>query len=91
LIQQNDIESWLLKWIADAHGGNLPGTLDEDGNAVLVDAAGDGWLDSFGVIELITAAEDEFTIRFSEEEFRDPNFMTVKGFAMAAERKLRAL
>jgi len=43
-----------------------------------------GWIDSFGTIVLVELIEDEFNLRFSEEDFQDRRFSTIRGIAEIA-------
>lgn len=40
-----------------------------------------GLIDSFGVIELIEAIEDDFNIHFEQKHFQDKRFATIGGLA----------
>ena len=46
-----------------------------------------GWIDSLKFIDLITQIEEEFSIRFSNDEFQDRKFSTIEGLAKIVERK----
>ena len=46
-----------------------------------------GWIDSLKFIDLITQIEEEFSIRFSNDEFQDRKFSTIEGLAKIIERK----
>ncbi|EBA14544.1 hypothetical protein RSK20926_01077 [Roseobacter sp. SK209-2-6] len=51
-----------------------------------------GAIDSFGVIELIEAAEDAFDIRFSNDDFQDRRFSSIAGLAeILSEKKSDAV
>lgn len=71
---------WLVDWISKRHA-NAP-TIDAQSEFVE-----SGLLDSFGVIELIAAAEERFGIRFIEDDFADSSFNTVKGFLQLADKR----
>jgi len=77
----NEVQEWLLDWFRQQHGGKLPGELDDNDDAMFIGSGVAGWLDSFGMIELIAAAEDRFDVEFSEEQFQDRQFGTVRGFS----------
>lgn len=47
-----------------------------------------GYVDSFGIIELIEEVEEHFAVRFEDEEFRQPSFRTIGGVARLVARKL---
>ncbi|MBL77142.1 MAG: hypothetical protein CL763_09690 [Chloroflexi bacterium] len=46
-----------------------------------------GWIDSLKFIDLVTQIEEEFSIRFSNDEFQDRKFSTIEGLARIIERK----
>lgn len=46
----------------------------------------DGLIDSFAIVELISEAEEEFSVLFSSEQLSSPAFQTVGGFAEAIAR-----
>lgn len=77
-----------MDWLKYRNGGVLPGSIDEAGDARLIVGGEEGWLDSFGVVELIAAAETELGVRFTEEDFRNRQFGTLNGFADLADRKI---
>lgn len=74
---------WLVDWISKRHP-NSP--------AIAADAefVESGLLDSFGVIELIAAAESKFDMRFTEDDFADPAFNTVRGFLELIDKRKSA-
>lgn len=48
-----------------------------------------GWIDSLGIIELVTDLEVHFGLRFEERHFQDRRFATINGLALIV-RELRA-
>lgn len=40
-----------------------------------------GLIDSFGIIELISFAESELGVRFSDEDFKNPQFRNISGLS----------
>jgi acyl carrier protein len=78
----------LLRWLASRNGGTLPGNLDSGGDAILIASGAEGWLDSFGVVELISAVESGMGIVFTELDFRDPRFGSLNGFVHLVSDKL---
>jgi D-alanine--poly(phosphoribitol) ligase subunit 2 len=66
---------WLIPWFE--RRSSLKGTSLED--KLLTDYFEAALIDSFGVIELITAIEGEFHIKFTENHFQDRRFSTISG------------
>lgn len=46
-----------------------------------------GWIDSFGVVELVEDLEHAFAIRFTEQDMNDPEFATIGGLARIVSRR----
>lgn len=46
-------------------------------------------IDSFGIIELIEAIEDQFAVRFAEQDYQDRRFPTLCGLAEIIDDKLK--
>lgn len=62
--------------------GTLTPKLPEPGpQAAALDYIEQGWLDSLGIVNLITFAEAEFGVTFSFEDMESPEFRTVAGLA----------
>lgn len=76
---------WLLNWLRERNEGELPAPLNHNGDAVFLSGEPDSWIDSFGVVELISAAEAEFSVKFSETDFQRRDFTTVNGFSLIVE------
>jgi acyl carrier protein len=73
----SDIKSWVVNWFIKNSN------IEEDkiyqslsSNYLL-----DGWIDSFKFISFITDIEEHFNITFSNEEFQDRSFATIKGLS----------
>jgi acyl carrier protein len=79
-----DATRWLETWLRA--NGAPDAALDES-----TDFVANGTIDSFGTIQLIAAAEERFGIRFDEDDFAAPEFVTMGGFAriVAARRAAR--
>lgn len=45
-----------------------------------------GWIDSFGFLELIEACEQQFKITFSDEDFSDEAIFTISGLIGILEK-----
>lgn len=69
--------AWLVDWFAERNGMSAA-EVEARRDVNFIDA---GLLDSFGVIELIEAAEGAFDVRFGETHFQDRRFSTVGGLA----------
>ncbi len=72
---KTNTQTWLLHWFEQR--GPLKGATDEEKLQTNYFEA--GLIDSFGVIELITAIETEFHIKFNENHFQDRRFSTLNG------------
>lgn len=75
-ITKEQISSWLLAWFQRKAAGRLiqPANCSESYFEL-------GWIDSFGVIELIADIEKEFNIKFNAVHFQDRRFSTVAGLS----------
>ena len=78
-----DPEQWLIKWFADE--SDVPRDTIEQNREV--DYLGKGWIDSMQFIRLVSKAEEEFGIEFSNDEFQDRSFATIRGLATLIEEK----
>ena len=45
-----------------------------------------GYIDSFGFIALLGAVEETFHVSFSNEQFQDRSFSTIRGFSECLRR-----
>ncbi|HSH01834.1 MAG TPA: acyl carrier protein [Anaerolineae bacterium] len=73
---------WLKNYFEEYTGEPLPVNIETDN---YFDA---GLIDSFAVIELIEAIEQEFDIEFDEDDFQDRRFVTMAGLSeIIQERK----
>ena len=84
-----ETKEWILNWFQERNGGILPAGLDENGDATFIESGVDGWIDSFGMIELISAAESKFGVTFTESSFQERNFGTIIGFCNMVEDLLQ--
>ncbi|MDD5728858.1 MAG: phosphopantetheine-binding protein [Victivallales bacterium] len=71
----NVIENWLFDWIKNRKRNHGQGP--EFG----IDYYKAGFLDSFGIIELIEAVEEHFAILFDDQDFKKCEFRTITGLA----------
>ena len=69
--------AWLVEWFS-TKGAMEKSAGTEVETVNMFDA---GWIDSFGVIDLITDIENHFGIRFSEQHFQDRRFPTLGGLS----------
>jgi len=80
----NDYQTWLVHWFAQQAPD---ASLTPQDNFFDV-----GAIDSFGVIELIEAAENAFDIRFTNDDFQDRRFSSIAGLAeILSEKKSDAV
>ncbi len=66
---------WLMEWFE--RRGSVPGSSFEEKLATNYFKA--GLIDSMAVIELISAVEEHFDLRFTENHFQDRRFATIGG------------
>ena len=81
-LQQSTIEKWLTNWLSEKNVGKV---LTIDLNENFLES---GIVDSFELINLIESAERQYDIRFTQEEFIRPEFVTVSGLASVIHGKL---
>ncbi|KZM49937.1 acyl carrier protein [Labrenzia sp. OB1] len=78
-LQERAVElSWLINWFREQNP-TLASLADDDMESADFFAA--EYIDSFGVIMLIEAAEQEFGIKFDEDDFQNRTFSKVSGLA----------
>lgn len=75
----NNYQTWLTEWF---HSREPHITLTPETNFFVA-----GAIDSFGVIELIEEVEHTFSVKFTQEEFQDPRFVSIQGLAELLEGK----
>ena len=81
---ESKIQQWIISWFRDNTNIKIEEiTSNIDKNYFL-----EKWIDSLKFILLITAIEDEYKIRFSNEEFQDRKFSTIIGLTEIVGRKL---
>ena len=77
-----DYLEWTIKWFAQNGSAK-----EQEMRQHLDDNYFDlGYVDSFGFIMLIGAAEQEFHISFQNDQFQDRSFSTIRGFAECLAR-----
>jgi acyl carrier protein len=69
----NEYQKWLIEWFARKDQKII---LSPEDNYFIA-----GAIDSLGVIELIEAMEETFSIRFAQSDFQDPRFVSIQGLA----------
>ena len=72
----NEIETWIVEYFEQKGKG-------VDGRDELLEANffERKYLDSLGVVEMITGLEDDFGVRIESEHMQDPRFCTIRGLA----------
>lgn len=78
-MSMNNYQAWLTEWF---HHREPLITLAPETNFFVA-----GAIDSFGVIELIEEVEQIFSVKFTQEEFQDPRFVSIRGLAELLEEK----
>ena len=74
---------WLIRWFEKNSLSNDINVKD----SVNQNYFENGWIDSLKFIDLVTQIEEEFSIRFSNDEFQDRKFSTIEGLAKIIEDK----
>lgn len=78
---KDEIQTWLIEWLRKRNkDSGLLVKLDDDFYKC-------GFVDSFGIIELIADIEDHFAIRFDDEDFQTESFRTVEGLSQIISEK----
>jgi acyl carrier protein len=72
--QYTETVKWLVLYFEQRSDENVDGKIDIDANYL-----SDGYIDSFGIIELISEVESNFNIAFNEKHFQDPKFPIISG------------
>ncbi len=80
----NTAIDWLCEFFSK-RDKNLGKDKEEQVNTDIFDA---GLVDSFGIIELITAIESNFKIELKQEDLSDARFRTIKGIAEIIEENI---
>ena len=79
-----DVKTWLIEWFktnTDLSEGDI-------GNNLNANYFEKGWIDSFKFINFITDVEENFDIRFSNDQFQDRTFSTIDGVIRLIEEKI---
>ena len=80
-----EIKEWIITWFVDNSNVN-----EEDIRRHLDDNYFDeGFMDSFTFISFINEVEDEFGLKFANDQFEDISFSTVNGMAKIIEGLLK--
>lgn len=74
-----DYQAWLINWFA-RHTPHI--ALSPEDNFFSA-----GLIDSLGVIELIEDMEQAFSVRFSQDDFQDQRFVSIRGLAEMLKEK----
>ena len=67
------VRAWVRAWFVER---NPATAIDDEANFYEA-----GYVDSFGIIELIDAIESHFAIEFADEDFRLASFRTIVGLS----------
>lgn len=76
------VKEWIVKWFEE--NGNV--SMEELKQNADKNYVEEGFVDSFGFITLIGACEEEFSIRFSDQDFEGEEIFTIQGLAELIER-----
>jgi len=76
-MSNEEVIEWLKNWLNN-HGGHVVEDNDSGLKKSFLDL---GWVDSFGLIEMISEIEKSFDIHFEQKMFLDERFVTISGLA----------
>lgn len=82
-MSNDKIQEWIINWFID----NTDAKPDTVKSNLSANYLGIGWIDSFRFIAFITEIEDHFKIKFSNDEFQNRNFGTIKGISEILRKK----
>ena len=74
------IQDWLTTWFAERSDGSAPKPEDNFFEAEVID--------SFEIITLIEEIEETYLIQFTNEDFQDRRFSSIKGLSEIVKEKL---
>ncbi len=74
---QEMVEEWIIVWFSNQTGVSRE-EVEKNKNTSYFST---GWLDSFSFISFITACEETYNIRFTNDSFQDRGFSTIEGLA----------
>jgi len=80
-------KDWLIRWFKENSISNdsIPNNYNDENYFE------NGWIDSMKFIELITDIEQNYSIKFSNDEFQDRLFSTINGLTRIIEKKIAKL
>lgn len=85
LSEKMSIKDWIIDWISkNSNISNEILTTKLKENYLEI-----GWVDSFQFVSFLTDIEEEFKIKFSSEEFQNPNFSNIEGLVKLIEEKVK--
>lgn len=79
-----DVKTWLIEWFK----ANTDLSAEDIGDDLNINYFEKGWIDSFKFISFITNIEENFNIRFSNDQFQDRGFSTIGGVIRLIEEKI---
>jgi len=79
-----DVKTWLIGWFKK----NADISEEDIGHDFNINYFEKGWIDSFKFINFITDIEENFNIRFSNNQFQDRAFSTIDGVIRLIEEKI---
>jgi len=74
---QVTVEEWIINWFSEQTGVSRE-EIQKNKNMSYFSM---GWLDSFTFISFITACEEKYNIRFTNDAFLDRSFSTIEGLS----------
>jgi acyl carrier protein len=82
----NNPEAWLINWFSKNSSFDAAKVKKRTAENYF----DQGWIDSFKFINLVSDAEKKFKLRFSNDEFQNRKFTTIKGLASIIAYKINA-
>ncbi len=71
----DDVKDWLVTWFKEKKGA---GQHPDFARCNYFEA---GFIDSFGIVELIMEIEEKYKVSFDQSHFQDQRFTTISGLA----------
>jgi len=82
---KNNVKEWIISWFEKHISGKaIKVRQHTDDNYFDKE-----WIDSLSFIAFVNDLEEEFKVRFSNDDFQDKRFSTVDGLAKLIEERMR--
>ena len=80
----HNAEKWLVDWFKE-HGVQFEGDMEKLKNENFFNS---GWIDSLGIIDLISDLEKQFNFAFLSADFQDRRFSSIQGLVEIIKVKI---